>query len=498
MHGGHENLGDFMADASSAVYQLNGPQAYASDINMFDTALNDLRILGRQTMDENKLPKLEGLLNELEEAAIRFDELTPEPTTIDIKSYQDTIDPTFNKIQQTLEEAYSIADALEVKNKSFPAIELTPEVKERILKLGVPQFAEGGVVRRPGGLSVFSSLRRPDAEISEDEYEKIFSQMSKSEDERVLQDKMGEGKYWWDTVKHLPAMFLARMKKYNPDTGEVRWLGRAPTPDLDMVAKGLMTMEEWREEKQAAEEYNTAGEDFESTWVDDTKSMAALPALIGNLAGEYGVGPGSLTDPDKAFQVPEFAAEAAGRVGAVERATQEDFGIEDPTGFPQHLMGALGAMGAQVPVPGAQLRGMARGVTSKIPDALKTVASPITKPLGVISEFANPFIDPTVASYGMGTAFGGALGTALEPSGEDVREFEELGRMQREQEEYDDMSSRIDNVFSSEAWEDVPMDIRMDLMNSVYGESTWDRMSSVQQDEMKDEMYRRGVLDDAE
>ena len=374
--------------------------------------------------------------------------------------------------------------------KDFPAIELTPEVKDRIKRHGVPQFARGGPVKmQQGGLSVFSGLRRPDAPISEDEYEQVYANLSESDDERKLTEQMGTGKYWWDTVKFLPAMFLARMKKYNPETGEVRWLGRAPEPDLDMVARGLMTMEEWKEEKAAAEVYNKAGEDFHSTWVDDTKAMAALPAMMGNLAGEYIPGmPGSLNleSPD-AFGYPEFAVEAGSRVGEVERATQEDFGLDDPTGFPQHLMGALGAMGSQVPVPGNQLRSAVAGVTKKIPQAVKTAA----KPLGVVTEFANPFIDPSVANYLTGATFGGALGTLIEPSGEDIRGIE--GR----QREYDAMSEKVDIVVA-EHWNDTPDEVKIQLMKSPFAKQVLEGLSEEDLTELIDLLDAEGAFDDTE
>jgi hypothetical protein len=230
-----------------------------------------------------------------------------------------------------------------------------------------------------GGLSVFSMLRRPDApSMSDEEHAKLMSWMQEQEDDRELTRKMGTGKYWWDTIKHLPAAFLARMKKINPETGEVRWLGSAPMPDLDDVGRGLMTMEEYRAELAAAKAYNEAGRDFHSTWVDDTKSMAAIPAILGNVMGGD-------------FEPPEFAVEAAGRVGQVVRDTQEDFGLEDPTGLPQHLSGGLGAMMTQIPVPGTQGKGaLTQSLTRKIPQGVQMAAKPVTLPLRALVEMANP------------------------------------------------------------------------------------------------------------
>jgi len=514
---GYENFGDFMAHHYETLETLGTPGAYGSDINMVRSSLEDMRSLGRQVMSplfprtgfpEHDVRNLEDILSRIGRRADEFDTLEISPSDRGWKEaygeYHRDLERLHADASVMLSESYNdyVDNFAEISGqeagvKSFPAIKLTPEVKEKILALGVPQFARGGPVRmQGGGLSVFSNLRRPDAEASEEEYEEVMANLSETEDERGLQDKMGTGEYWWDTVKHLPAMFLARMKKVNPETGEVRWLGRAPEPDLDMVARGAMTMDEWREEKTAAEEYNEAGKEFRSTWVDDTKAMAALPAMIGNVVGEYtGIGPGSLSDPEEGFQYPEFAMEAAGRVGMAERSAQDLLGVEDPEGWPQHLMGALGAMGSQVPVPGAQLRSIAAPVTQRIsgaiPDAVKTLTKPVTKPLGVISEFANPFIDPSLKNYGIGATFGGALGTALEPSGEDIREME--GR----QREYDDMADKV-QVASTEHWDELDMDTKVSIMYSPFAMAAMENLTEEQRLEMIEVLDEMGAFNDAE
>lgn len=332
---------------------------------------------------------------------------------------------------------------------------------------------------RRGGLSIFDSmLRRPGAQISDEDYELVMANLRESEDERRLTEKMGTGKYWTDTIKHLPASFLARMKQINPETGEIRWLGRAPEPDLDLVGKGLMTLDEWKEEKTAAEEYNEASGEFRSTWIDDTKSMAALPAVIGNVLGGD-------------FETPEFAVEAAQRVGDVQRATQEDFGLEDPTGIPQHLFSAAGAMGAQAPVPGGPLSGALSRVAGRVPQAVRTLAKPVTVPAGALTEFINPTINPSVRNYLSGTVAGGALDTALEPSSADLRDIEE--RQIKFAKTAGDVTTLI-----TEQWDESPMDLKVQIMYTPFAGSAWKSMSTEQREEMLKELEKRGAFDDAE
>jgi len=419
-----------------------------------------------------------------------------------LKEYQTDVVDEFKSVHEDFRALYeqyeqSLGGGGRSIVKDFPAIKLTPELREKIINLGVPQYAEGGAVRmqRGGGLSVFSSMfGRPDAQIGDEERDEVMSALSESDDERALQKKMGTGKYWADALKFAPAMFLARIKQINPETGEVRWVGRAKEPDIEMVNRGMMTMDEWREERDAAIRYNEENADFHSGFVDDVRSMAALPSMIGNVAGEYGVGPGSLSDPEKAFPYPEFAMEAAGRIGELERHEQEEFGLEDPTGLPQHLMGALGAMGAQVPVPGAPLRQALGRATGKIPKSLRLAASPVTKPLSAASEFINPFIEPKMSNYAMGTAFGGALGAGLEPSGEDIREIEDIARRQ---EEFDDMAERVEAMVD-EGWGELSTDQRIEAMYSPFGEVVWERLNAEQRAEVMEELEARGAFEDAE
>lgn len=330
--------------------------------------------------------------------------------------------------------------------------------------------------QRQGGLSIFSNMfARPDApEMNEIEAQEVINGLRESDDERALQKKMGTGKYWTDAIKHLPAAFLARMKKLDPETGEVRWLGRAPEPDMDMVMRGVMTMDEWKEETAAAREYNEAGKNFHSTWVDDTKAMAAMPALINNAMGGD-------------WEAPEFAMEAAGRVGEMQRNVQDDFGLDDPQGFPQHLMGGVGAMATQIPIPGTQGKGALAQMAKKIP-------APIRAPAGAVAELVNPTINPSVGNYLKGSVASGALDTYLEPSSKDLSELAEMDRKQAADE---DMFGNIETMVD-EQWDDTPMETKLAVFSSKFAEATWEKLNTEQREEILQELQARGAFDDAE
>jgi len=325
---------------------------------------------------------------------------------------------------------------------------------------------------RPRGLSVFSALRRPDAPpMTEEEREELMDYMRDSAAAQELSDKMGTADYWIDTLKRFPAAIRARMMKVHPETGEAIMEFRAPMPDLDDVGRGLMTMEEYKAEKAAVEAHNRRLDEYRSTWVDDTKSMAALPALLGNLLGGD-------------FEPPEFAVEAAQRVGAAERKSQEDFGMGDPEGFPQHLMGGAGAMMTQIPIPGTQGKGA-------LSQAVKKVPTPIRAPVGAVIEMANPTINPSVQNYLKGALAAGAIDTFLEPSASQIAEIEERQRL------YDNVADKVD-IMIEEQWDDTPMETKLAIFTSPFADQAWEAMDAEQREEILKELQARGAFDDAE
>jgi uncharacterized protein YidB (DUF937 family) len=119
-------------------------------------------------------------------------------------------------------------------------------------------------------------------------------------------------------------------------------------------------------------------------------NTAALPALAGVVDEKY---------------APDFAVEADKKAGKIKEAVRKDMGINEPRGPLEHFSYAGGEMIGQIPVPGAWMNKIVSGA-KKMGMAGKVAAAPI--------EYLSPTVDPRALNYGIGTAFGGTLGTALE------------------------------------------------------------------------------------
>ena len=148
---------------------------------------------------------------------------------------------------------------------------------------------------------------------------------------------------------------------------------------------------------------------FKSQWmgIDDRGE-----AKWGSTPGIYysTVGLPALADVAKEGTAPEWARQADEKAGKIRQAVERKMQIEEPKGAAQHFARAAGEMAAQLPVPGAWLNRL-RGGEKAVSLARKVATSPI--------EYLSPIIEvgkakPTAINYGVGTAFGGTLGTGLE------------------------------------------------------------------------------------
>jgi hypothetical protein len=133
----------------------------------------------------------------------------------------------------------------------------------------------------------------------------------------------------------------------------------------------------------------------------------AIPALAGVVDDKY---------------APEFAVEADKKAGRIKEAIRKDMGIEAPKGALEHFANAGGTMLAQLPVPGAWLGRVLNPVKSA-GIAGKVATSPI--------EYLSPIVDPKKINYGVGTGFGGTIGTVGEMLEEEPAKKELGGLIQK-------------------------------------------------------------------
>jgi hypothetical protein len=133
----------------------------------------------------------------------------------------------------------------------------------------------------------------------------------------------------------------------------------------------------------------------------------AIPALAGVVDDKY---------------APEFAVEADKKAGRIKEAIRKDMGIEAPKGALEHFANAGGTMLAQLPVPGAWL-GRVLSPVKSAGIAGKVATSPI--------EYLSPIVDPKKINYGVGTGFGGTIGTVGEMLEEEPAKKELGGLIQK-------------------------------------------------------------------
>jgi hypothetical protein len=119
-------------------------------------------------------------------------------------------------------------------------------------------------------------------------------------------------------------------------------------------------------------------------------NTAAIPALAGLVDEKY---------------APDFAVEADKKAGRIREAVRRDMGIDEPKGALEHFAYAGGEMLGQLPVP-ASLMAKLVGSAKKMGTAGKIATAPI--------EYLSPTVDPKAINYGIGTAFGGTVGTVGE------------------------------------------------------------------------------------
>ena len=140
-------------------------------------------------------------------------------------------------------------------------------------------------------------------------------------------------------------------------------------------------------------------------------NTVAIPAIAGVVDEKY---------------APAFAVAADEKAGRIKEAVRKDMGIDAPKGALEHFAYAGGEMLGQLPVP-ASLMAKIVGGAKKMGLAGKAAAAPV--------EYLSPTVDPKAINYGIGTAFGGTLGTALEPDekalGGLIQKYDKGGRVGR-------------------------------------------------------------------
>lgn len=207
--------------------------------------------------------------------------------------------------------------------------------------------------------------------------------------------------YGAETLMHFPASFTSQVKTLNPKTGEAEWHAGYSAPPWEMVERGIMPLEEWKELKETAD----------------------------RLSEEHPVRPGMIDETSAILNIfgtgPEWSKEAEERQFALRGAILEDYGLDDPSGFLQHLASAGGTMAGQVPIPMGTFTRL-KALAGKLPKVAKWGSALGRWPV----EWLSPVIEPSLLTYGAASLFGASIGTGVEAMlGEEELEPEEAERM---------------------------------------------------------------------
>jgi hypothetical protein len=425
------------------------------------------------------------------------------------------------------------------RNKTFPAIKLTPEVKDLIREIGVPlaknedpkegepemvMAALGGLVRRyeRGG-----PVRMTEEELTPEEWKEFHSNVEaqraaydeeKAQKNAKLAARWEEGdvredsgliKYLksitrslagavpgigpdtrqWisDTMRHVPSGIASQWQSLDPETGEASFVVPISQLPPEVLHYGGMDREEYDEANAVIAAHNAK---FRPNIIDETKMIPGIPGMFW---------------PETFGEPPQYAVEAMERSEEVQKQILEEMEIGRPEGFIQGASQGLGIMLGQVPVPGAALKGIAGDVAARaagptatalaltIPKGVKTAAKAVTLPPRAAMEFFNPFVTPRWSSYMMGAGFGGTLAKGAEllggEEGEPSPETFEQEQIIRQN------KARVTDEWAGlESFEN-----RMDVVSDPQvGNVIWYWLSDEDKNAFVEEVHTRGLMSDEE
>jgi hypothetical protein len=294
-------------------------------------------------------------------------------TGIDI-SDRDREDPAFEAAAREMRKLYEIYEPIaradlpeELADNSFPAMKLTPEIRELVKKVGVPIWALGSM-----------SLLGEDEETG-----------------------MAEG---GDVGKHAGLNRLKKMAEFLGSHLDDREMDPQQKRRLGLLASGI-----------ASQLYglDTKGEPSLLGFDPNRANPGATP--LSRLAGMLRPGlVDDLVSLPAAFSdnAPQASKDAAARMEALENRIYREMDLPPPEGLAENFAQSLGVMAGQLPVPSSAGKTAAKGSVKGI----KRMRDLLTKIAGSPVEFLAPTVDPSILNYGLGAGFGAGLGALGGPN----------------------------------------------------------------------------------
>lgn len=264
-----------------------------------------------------------------------------------------------------------------IEGKTFPSMVLTPEIREKVLKAGVPIWSLSGAALTGLGANQLPSL-------TDDEETPGFAEGGSTLDTlRDWADQVGRGdEETTGNARRILSSFASQWYGMNEKSGQPEFLGGDYIGYLPGVAS-------WRR-AHGEPEYHTKGPGL----LDELRSMA------------FGTDVGS---------------EADERLTTLKNKVRERMGATEPHGLKQEMGDALGTMLGQLPVPTPSKANAAANVAQKL--ALRERLARMAKGLPKSAvEWFSPVVDPALKNYLMGTLFGGGIGAVGDSLEESARE----------------------------------------------------------------------------
>lgn len=253
--------------------------------------------------------------------------------------------------------------------KDFPSMVLTPEIREKILKAGVPIWALGA------GLTMKQMM-----ELGANEEPQGFADGGIAR-LKELAENVGT-KDTTDRRKRILAGLASQLYGINPDTGEVEFLGGwSPFPKV-------RTLDEYRDRTKAAAE--------------------------GTL---HDAGPGLFDEVQSMFFGTPAAAGADERLLELKNRIRNQMDVKEPHGFQENFDEGLGTMLGQLPIPSPSKA----KVVAKLPLIQKLRKLAMELPSSAV-EWFSPTVNPGMKNYLTGATFGGGIGAVSDMIEEKNRE----------------------------------------------------------------------------
>lgn len=519
-----ESIEDFTSYVNDMVH--------GTDITDALDGVDDLKDMfhGVQTRMEGNLEMatgfdekdLAGIYGDIKQVRKSVEELY-EPTSADedgaVEAWNERVAQPLGDISSKLHDIYEGYELFwsggsgGLKEKTFPAIRLTDEVKKKVKELGVPQFARGGMVGMYEGGGVKEAFPGMEDVTSEQWKEwglqsealRRLRAMQEAQKEAELTSRWQEGdgpdeesallkylkattrslagavpfieddtrQYISDTMRYPFAGIASQWQSLDPETGEASFV----MPMQPMEFSPFMSEEMMQDTIDYNNMVREHNKKFRPNIIDETKAIAALPGMF---------------MPETFGDAPEWAEEAMMRSAEVSRQIEEDMEIPPPEGFLQGTSQGLGIMLGQVPVPGSQIKAMAAPLLSS------KAAKIATAPARAGVEFFSPVVTPKPSNYAAGALFGGALTELPELLGptEEGALTEEL-QLDRIREDMEREELVRDQWSDVESW-DEKLQI---LSDERVGDVFWHYLTEADREEIVEELKRRGYdvgEDDAE